>query len=402
MSNPVTTRPASFFQAPIWLVGFRPFFTLAFIAGILLPLVWAAFFGGWLPRPVSGLSPVQWHAHEMLFGFGWAVLGGFLLTASKNWVNVRGLHGAGLCVAVLFWLAERLIILFFPVLSADASLALRVGSYLLASLFLLYVAGYLMWTLVRYRRQDSFRDNYFFLLALPLFLLAKLLLLNPSTWSEGSALALGLFRVAFVVMFERTITQFMKNSQGLVLLRQPALDFSIKALVLLAAFEGFLPVPLAAGLLLAASALLLVRYCLWQPLAGWSRFDTGTMYAGYLGLVLHLAFEAARVSGLAPALGMAATHTFTFLCMGIIIPAMLIRISQGHTGRKILFTTLDRVAIASMGAGAFFRLLAIRLWPDQYALWIGLAALCWSLCFLLPAMRLIPYLWQARVDGRIH
>ena len=402
MTNSANTQPAAFFQAPVWLVGFRPFFTLAFIAGIVLPLVWAAFFSGWLQRPASGLSPLQWHAHEMLFGFGWAVLGGFLLTASKNWVNVRGLHGAGLCVAVLFWLAERVVILFFPVLSADSSLALRVGSYLLASLFLLYVAGYVVWTLVRHRRQDSFRDNYFFLLALPLFLLAKLLLLDPSTRSEGSALALGLFRVAFVVMFERTMTQFMKNSQGLVLLRLPALDFSIKALVLLAAFAGFLPASLAAVLLLAASALLLLRYCLWQPLAGWSRFDTDTMYAGYLGLVLHLAFEAARASGLLPALGIAATHTFTFLCMGIIIPAMMIRISQGHTGRKILFTTSDRVAIASMGVGAFFRLLAIRFWPDQYALWIAIAALCWSLCFLLLAVRLTPFLWQARVDGRLH
>jgi uncharacterized protein involved in response to NO len=29
----------------------------------------------------------------MFFGFGWAVLGGFLLTASKNWVKIRGYHG---------------------------------------------------------------------------------------------------------------------------------------------------------------------------------------------------------------------------------------------------------------------------------------------------------------------
>jgi hypothetical protein len=32
----------------------------------------------------------------MFFGFGWAVLGGFLLTSTKNWVGVRGYHGTPL------------------------------------------------------------------------------------------------------------------------------------------------------------------------------------------------------------------------------------------------------------------------------------------------------------------
>jgi uncharacterized protein involved in response to NO len=53
----------------------------------------AAFFGGQLPLTASPFRSVQWHAHEMFFGFGWAVLGGFLLTSTKNWVNIRGYHG---------------------------------------------------------------------------------------------------------------------------------------------------------------------------------------------------------------------------------------------------------------------------------------------------------------------
>ena len=79
------------FQAhPFWLVGFRPFFTLACLSGLSLPLLWALVFLGILPAPDSPVSAVQWHAHEMFFGFGWAVLGGFLLTSTKNWVQIRG------------------------------------------------------------------------------------------------------------------------------------------------------------------------------------------------------------------------------------------------------------------------------------------------------------------------
>ena len=78
---------------PLWLVGFRPFFALACFSGLALPLLWVLIYRGLLPAPDTSFAAVQWHAHEMFFGFGWAVLGGFLLTATKNWVQVRGYHG---------------------------------------------------------------------------------------------------------------------------------------------------------------------------------------------------------------------------------------------------------------------------------------------------------------------
>jgi len=92
---------------PLWLVGFRPFFILACLSGLSLPLIWSLMFSGTLPMPPTTFSSIQWHAHEMFFGFGWAVLGGFLLTATKNWVQVRGYHGAALVALVAAWVFER-------------------------------------------------------------------------------------------------------------------------------------------------------------------------------------------------------------------------------------------------------------------------------------------------------
>lgn len=390
---------SEFFRAPVWLVGFRPFFTLAFIAGALLPLLWASWNTG-LWRLHSGLMPTQWHAHEMLFGFGWAVLGGFLLTASKNWVSIRGMHGAVLFVAAVLWLVERFVVACFP--APDAPFFLRLGAYLLSSAFILYVGSYLMWTLIRFRHQDSFKDNYFFMIALPAFLVAKFLLLTHDTWTEGYWMAIGLFRVAFVVMFERTMTQFMKNAQGVQLLRNAKLDFAIKGLVLLSAFEAFLPPLPSAVIVLAAASVLFIRFCCWKPLLGLKRFDTATMYVGYFGLTLHLLLEGLRLSGVWNGFGTSSIHVFTFLCMGVVIPAMLVRIAQGHTGRKILFTTGDKMAISLMLVAAFFRVVAPWLWPQHYLLWIWCAATGWSLCFVLVGLRLTPFLWQARIDGREH
>ena len=97
---------------PFWLVGFRPFFALACLSGMVLPIAWALIFSGSLPPPDAPFTSVQWHAHEMFFGFAWAVLGGFLLTSTKNWVNIRGYHGPALMLLSAAWIIERLAMSF--------------------------------------------------------------------------------------------------------------------------------------------------------------------------------------------------------------------------------------------------------------------------------------------------
>ena len=63
--------------------GFRPFFLLAGLwAAIAVPL-WLCVLSGAAALPVA-LPPVVWHAHEMVFGFAFASVAGFLLTAIPN------------------------------------------------------------------------------------------------------------------------------------------------------------------------------------------------------------------------------------------------------------------------------------------------------------------------------
>jgi hypothetical protein len=114
----------------------------------------------------------------------------------------------------------------------------------------------LLWTLIRHRKQDSYRDNYFFLLILPAFLVAKQLMLDPEQFRAGTAMATALFRVAFLVMLERTLTQFMKGVFQVEILRHAALDRAIKLLGLMLVVAPWMPAALAGGtaLLLAPAA----------------------------------------------------------------------------------------------------------------------------------------------------
>src|SRR3546814_20204153 len=69
---------------PIFSVAFRPFFLLGGVWSALALGIWIfAFVSG---RSLSGsLSAVDWHIHEMLFGFVMAAIAGFILTAIANW-----------------------------------------------------------------------------------------------------------------------------------------------------------------------------------------------------------------------------------------------------------------------------------------------------------------------------
>jgi uncharacterized protein involved in response to NO len=88
--------------------------------------------------------------------------------------------------------------------------------------------------------------------------------------------------------------------------------------------------------------------------------------------------------------------------MGLIIPAMLIRIGKGHTGRKVVFEKIDKLVLWIMIAAFVLRVVAPQLHPAGYALWLILAACGWLYCFSILAWRLIPFLAQPRIDGKEH
>ena len=383
-----------YFGHPLWLAGFRPFFALACLAGASLPVAWVLMLSGVLPTPSSLARPaVQGHAHERFFAFGWAMLGGFLLTSTKNWVSIRGYHGGTLMFLAAAWVFDRTGMAFgatWPPLLF----------WLSNTLFLATIVALLMWTLIRHRAQDSYRDNIYFLFALPLFLPAKWLLLSDFT--AGWSMTLALFRLVFLIMLERTLTQFMKGVFQLSLPRIAPLDHGIKTLALLLVFGHLLPPVLASDTALLLALLLGARWLLWQPQVALRRLDIGIMYLGYLAIIAQLLIEFLGQFGGSDLVGAVSVHLFTFGAMGLITPAMIVRISRGHTGRKVAFDGLDKATLWLMLAGLFVRVLVPQLAPSAYLLWMGLAAVFWLGCFGLLAWRYVPFLMRPRVDGKEH
>ena len=91
--------------------GFRPFFLLGAIYAGLTILAWLPLFNGELVLSTA-FGPIDWHVHEMLYGYLPAVVTGFLLTAIPNWTGRLPIQGMPLLTLVAVWLAGRVAVTF--------------------------------------------------------------------------------------------------------------------------------------------------------------------------------------------------------------------------------------------------------------------------------------------------
>jgi uncharacterized protein involved in response to NO len=387
------------FNAPVWLVGFRPFFIATIITGALLPMIWVLTYNGLLATPSILFNPfissLHWHMHEMFFGFGWALLGGFLLTASKNWLGIRGHHGATLAVLVILWCADRIAMAF----GGDWPIPIV---YTLSFPFLVAIVALLEIDLVLGHGADSYKDNVYFIIALPLFIIAKAALLNGGIDPIiGKSMTLGLFRLCFLIMLERTLEAFMRAAFGVQIKRIRFVDHAIKGMALVLVFSCVMIPALQTILAIALATLLLIRWIYWYPTKALQRIDIGVMYLGYLAIIINLVLQgtSSMFGHWSNSFGV---HVFTLGTIGLIAPAMIIRISNGHTGRKVTFSTSDKFAIYMMIIGLFFRVGAPFFAPLLYTTWLYTSATCWFFAFTTIGYKYIPILLAPRLDGRSH
>jgi uncharacterized protein involved in response to NO len=87
--------------------GFRPFFLFGAIWAALVVAIWLPMLGGLLAVPTA-LSPVEWHVHELVYGYVPAIVAGFLLTAVPNWTGRLPVTGTPLLALVGVWAAGQL------------------------------------------------------------------------------------------------------------------------------------------------------------------------------------------------------------------------------------------------------------------------------------------------------
>ena len=312
---------------PLLRLGFRPFYLGATLfAALALPL-WLALFFGNLSLQFA-LSPLLWHAHEMLFGFAAAVIVGFLLTAGKAWTGVQTPRGAYLGALGALWLAARL-----------AALGAPYALYALLDLVLLpVVAGVLAGVLLRAGNRRNL-PLVGLLLALSLangvFHLAVLGAIGVSPMRALYA-ALALIVMIECVMAGRVIPAFTQSATPGLRLKAPQpferTTLAVTALALLSwVFGG--PAWLSSGAFALAALAHLHRQWHWQPWVTRSRPILWILHAAYVWLAIGFALLALAPFGWVGA--SAGVHALAVGATGGLIIGMVTRTARGHTARPL-------------------------------------------------------------------
>ena len=383
---------------PFLSVGFRPFFLVAGGYAVLVVLVWFAVLDSPHLLPVVG-DPVLWHGHEMVYGFGIAVVAGFFLTVTANWSGQGPFRGAGLAGLVVLWALGRI-----AYWSSAALPAWLVGVVDLSFLPCLVVIAMAPVIASGNRKQLVF-----------VFIFAALWLGNLwifLDWSGAAAvdgrwgLQLGLYAAAMLitVMGGRIIPSFassyLKRRGDADTIR---FDDRLDRVVIISTLV-VLVVDLAAGPSVATGVLFLIlallhgrRVVNWRPGVALGEPILWILYAGYGWLITAFILAAA-----ADLVGFGsrtlALHALGTGAMAVLMIAVMTRAGLGHTGRPVVAPPLIVASYVLINAAALARAVVPAVLPDLYGAAMGLSALLWIGAFALFVLVFAPILTGPRAD----
>jgi uncharacterized protein involved in response to NO len=373
--RPVRTLPA-----------YRLFFPAAVLYALAAVPVWALEYAGLLPASSAG-GWASWHGHEMLFGYGLAVVGGYLLTKISK---------AALLTVFGLWLLGRVAYLVLPLPPlAGAIIAISFPAALL------FYAG------LPFLRAAKKGRNLIFAGILAALVLAALAYQSGAAGAlaageaRGTSLGIDMLTLLMFTMGGRVIAA---ASSGALRLRgaeifnpaQPRFEaLGVTAIIVLAALEfwGGAPLSSAAAALVGAVAVAL-------RLSGWRVWKTrddaalAALHLGYAWIGIGLGVKAASLALGVPS-EFDALHGVMVGALGTLSLAMMARVALQRSQRAIVFPGMLMLAVMAMSGAAACRLLAAI--PEFRLALVSAASLFWVCAFLLFATFLFPLL---RPKGR--
>lgn len=376
-------------RGPVILsLGARPFFVLAALWAVVAIGLWPAVLTGKLALP-STFAPIQWHAHELIFGYTGAAMAGFVLTAVANWTGRPPVSGARLGTLVILWLVGRVAVacsatlpgIGFAALAFPALLAVLVDHQIEA-------AG-------NARNRKVVLLLAAFALADMGFHLCVWFDLDSAYAARGGMAIL----VLLILLVGGRVTpnftrNWLKKNNLPVTIPETGRGDAIAMGLAIAGVIAWVIRPEAAALAplhLLAGIATLWRLSRWQ---GWTiRRDAliAVLHLGYLfaGLGFLAVFTRAAWPDTVPQAMV--IHVWAIGAIGGMTLAMMTRATLGHTGGTL---RADRITVAAflLLPVALAARLGLAWWPDHFTGLLHLAATAWVAAFVLFLVRYAPAL----------
>jgi uncharacterized protein involved in response to NO len=346
----------------------------------------------------SAFAPVDWHVHEMLFGYLAAIITGFLLTAIPNWTGRLPVQGLPLLALALLWLAGRIAVFF----SADLG---WIAVAVVDCAFLLALAAAAAVEIVAGRNWRNLK------VLLPVTVLfATNVAFHAEVHFNGVSdisrrLGIGAAIVLIMIVGGRIVPSFTRNwlvreNPGRLPAPLDRFDMtSIAVSVLALAAWAFFPQAAGAGLaLVVASVLTAARLVRWAGDRTWRDPLVLILHAGFacvpIGLML-AALGALAPNLVPPAAGL---HALGVGAIGTMTLAVMTRATLGHTGRELKADIGTCMIYAAVLLAALSRVCAAFVPGDPLLLHVS--AGLWAVAFLGYAGLYGPMLLRPRVAAR--
>ena len=376
--------------------GFRPFFLMGALWAAVAVALWLPMLAGVIALPTT-LTPLEWHIHELLYGYVPAVIAGFLLTAVPNWTGRLPVVGPRLMLLFALWVAGRAAMLTSQWLGA-------LPATLIDMTFLAALGVFIAREIISAGNTRNLK-----VLAVLLLLLAGNGLFHLETVArvgDGHGLRLGIAGTVLLIMLigGRIIPSFTRNwlarrGPGRLPATEDWFDVTVIAVSGLAlAAWVFLPRSAVTALLAGIAALLnAVR------LARWAGQRT---LAEPLVLILHVAYAFVPIGFVLAALAImrpgivapsGAVHGWTAGAIGLMTLAVMTRASLGHTGQPLTATRpIQLIYVAAVAAAVTRIAAAFGLAPG---LMLQLSATAWVVAFATFVTVYWPLLTRARASN---
>lgn len=351
--------------------GFRVFFLSAGLYGLFAGGAW----GLWLMmqagaidyEPASySMAPSMWHAHEMVFGYAAAALGGFFLTAVPNWTGAPEARARFIAFAAGLWMAGRFALWFSaslsPVLVAAIDLA-----------FVPILAAKIATQLILRPKPQ----NLIFLLLLCFLWVANLFThlewigVTSDTLQSGLRAGLLTLCAMIAILGGRITPAFTRNAmkragvaEDFWPVSRTMLERASLVLSLLLPILVLLPVErFYAGVIALVLGLIQVaRLSNWRGV--WT-LRQPLLFALHLALgMLSLGLTLWGLAELGLGSEIGAMHVLGIGCVGGMTLAVMSRAALGHSGRDLVAPPTAVLAYAAMAAAALVRWLGAGLGAD--------------------------------------
>jgi len=376
--------------------GFRLFFPGAGLFSIATITLWSALYFGNISIQFDVITPFQWHAHEMVFGYTMAVIAGFLLTAVQNWTGIRTAHGSYLMFIFTLWVAARIAF----ALGSKFMLVAAVMDSLFAVLIIVAISKPIFRT--RNWRQLAIVSKLLIIGVFNiLFYLSALQIMDiriDLSIYGGFYLIIGLI----LTMARRVVPMFIQNGAGYPVVVKNSVWLDRASLIL---FLGFFVAELMNTMQGLSSALALLLFLInatrllgWHTPGIWKKSLLWGLYLSLWFICLgFLLMAAVYVTAISKYL---AIHAFAFGGIGMITMSMMSRVAWGHTGRNINQPPrLVQFALALLLAGAVMRVIFPLFSMTMYSTWIGISQVLWVIAFAVFTIGYLPVFLRPRIDS---